>query len=182
MSKKLRVYFFGKTGITNESTIGFATTLLNIPFVVDCDINIDLSMDTVKAYNNFLKATDYDAFVSMPCHMTGFEFVRDALGRKDPHACIIGRYVKPVIDWEGPLVSYNYDVKGDAYVPLPEPLTEVPDAFVSFRSRLPGNAPMDAAQMIRVLNADAVVDPTTTVGVFAKHVFKGAVGLRSYVR
>lgn len=178
-----KVYVFGKTGVTKESTIGFASMILNLPFTVNCDVYIDLSTDIMEAFKKFVNL-NYDVFVCVPCHMSGYDFVRGVLTRQEARSCIVGKFVLPDIKWEeSTLVRYNYDVEGGSFVPLPEPLRAIPDVFISYRSVLsPLKEGFSQADLLHALNASAVVDPTTTIGVYAKHVFKGAVGLRSVVR
>lgn len=184
-----RVYIFGRTTPANESTIGFATMILNVPYVLPHDINIDLNTDVVTAFNNFMKS-DFNVFFCMPTTMSGLDFLRKAV-EKDNCACIIGRYVVPKIDWEAfekgeTLVKYNVrDVEGD-WPELPQPMEKLPEVFVIHKEHLPflPQTPVKYDhQLTEYLNAcKPVVLNNSTVSVFGKHVFKGAVGLRNVVR
>lgn len=181
-----RVYIFGHTTAFAESTIGFATMLLNIPYVLPCDINIDLNTDVLTAFNNFLKSS-FNIFVCMPTTMSGLDFVRKAIEHTD-HACIFGRYVIPKIDWEefqkgGKLIEYNYDLKGD-WPAIPLPIKKLPETFVVHKEKLPSKEPLETVQdLLNLFNScGPVLETSTTISVFGKNVFKGAVGLRSIVR
>lgn len=185
-----KIYFCAVALPTNESNIGFASMLLNLPFRIKCDLNLDFNTDANKGYENFMNNGAYDTFVCMPTNMDGMAFLESVTSDKDADKSVfIGRHFLPVLDWEG-YVSRGTNL---AQYNVPVPLsteqtlqmielkgTTIPSVFVVKKTE--SYTPPPTLKEVFAEGTKAYVDAKNSVNVFSKHVFRGCVGLRHVIR
>lgn len=193
----MRIFFNGITHGSTESNLGFATMLLNIPFSVKCDINIEFSSTIMEGLDKFLaNRAAFDMYICFPTNMNNLEFLKRALAAVPSEGRIIlGNHVIPRVDWEGiargdPLLRFEYDVPADdsgdyhALDTAQKPLTRLPAVIAAATAAFEGvSGPLEEAGLLKHINArGAVVDRQAIIDVYGKNVFRGCVGLRSHLR
>lgn len=182
---KPRVHLCAHTGITNEATIGFSTMLLNIPFRVRCDLSIDVTQSIENSFANFLANPNADVFVCIPTYMDSLSFFQGCADWKagDEFDVIWGVYVVPSLNWSEsspyPTTTRNLDIKEaqSRYVKIDPSQVRSSIPVFAVRKATGFKTLEDALRSPRMC-----ADTEGHLGVFAKNVFAGCVGLRTSVR
>lgn len=176
----MRIHFCALCTVTRDSTINFATMLLNLGGKLpNCNIRVDFSQDAEASYATFVDSPGDDLFLCVPTYTDALTFIEDMVANYNSAwtTALVARHLIPDIEWrdDGPHVSYNIEATGGRYATVTN-LGRVPLIYAIARYEgMPRN-------LREVFHSPVTVDMGSCANVYARHVFKGHVGLRSVLR